>query len=223
MFSIDDIYLYIFCWNKVVDNSCQLYTEISVVCPNTTIINCDEKKPLDPDKYRSIQLDDSYYYGGQFETAIKATPTGRVFACITGDVLPGANWQEIMENTLKYMNRGDVGIIAPNISVTYWNKRQNHIIDELWAVENTDCTFWFINPVIVSELRNLQYKTLSNYGWGIDRIFISESKLKNMLVVRDYSQIIHQPPGTGYNLKEADVQMYKLINSYNEYKEQNTN
>ena len=83
MFTINDISFYIFCWNKVLANSCKLYEEIKQVCPNVTIINSDETQPLDSAKYGSIQLDDTYYYGGQLQTAIKATPSGKFLACLT--------------------------------------------------------------------------------------------------------------------------------------------
>lgn len=223
MFSIDDIYLYIFCWNKVVDNSCLLYTEISATCPNTTIINCDETRPLDADKYRSIQLDDSYYYGGQFEAAIKAIPPGKVMACITGDVRPGGDWQGIIDNTVKYLNRGDIGIIAPNVIFTPWEGRGEHVVDDLWQVGNTDCTFWFLHPRLVELLGHFEYRELSNYGWGIDKMWIAESLAQKMLVVRDYSQTIYQPNTTGYNKWEANSQMKELLMVYNEYKALNTN
>ena len=121
------------------------------------------------------------------------------------------------------MNRGDVGIIAPNVIVTPWTGRGQHVVDDLWVVDNTDCTFWFIHPTIIGAIGHLEYRALSNYGWGIDKIYILESRDRNLLTVRDYSETVYQPDTTGYNKWEANSQMNKLLTAYNEYKASKSN
>jgi hypothetical protein len=70
MYTLNDLSVYIFNWKKVTENSLQLYKKISDIVKDTTLINCDEHfKPKN--KVKHVQLDDSYYYGSQYDVAIK--------------------------------------------------------------------------------------------------------------------------------------------------------
>lgn len=218
MFTINDINIYIFCWKKVVGNSLALYEEISKVCPNTHIINCDENTQMDQDKIKHIQLDDSYYYGGQFEAAIKAIPTGRVMACLTGDVSPVAAWGDIVQKAVDAFNTGKVGVFAPDVDYTYWTKKKRQLWGDLWEVENTDCTVWFIHPSIIEVMRPIPFKKICHFGWGTDAVVNIESNTQNLLVARDYSVKVIHPHETGYDQPTAHAQMYKLINIFLQYK-----
>jgi hypothetical protein len=215
MFSLNDISFYIFCWKKVVANSCKLYEEIKQVCPNVTIINSDETQPLDSAKYDSIQLDDSDYYGSQLQTAIKATPSGKILACLTGDIELGGNWAAILGNVVKYINMGNIGIVAPKINGSEWQEKKALVVDDLWAVDHCDRICWFIHPQIWGNLGALEFKQLSNFGFAIHKVFTLECYAHNMISVCDYSQGLTHPDGSGYNRDEANQQMNALLNSYN--------
>lgn len=215
-YSLDDIYVYIFSWKYVTGNALRLYESVSPHFPNTFFINCDENAsslPIESD--RLIQLDDRYYYGGQFHTAINNIPKGKILACIVGDVSPEADWANIAAKSIHYLNRGDIGIYAPNVNRTSWVKRYNKIIDELYDVENTDCTCWFIHPLIVDNLSVLNYFSISNLGWGIDIIYCKDAISQKLHVARDYSVIVMQPCGTGYSSETATRQMHAIISAYN--------
>jgi hypothetical protein len=218
MFTINDINIYIFCWKKVVENSVALYEEISKVCPNTFVINCDENTQMDQDKIKHIQLDDSYYYGGQFETAIKETPIGRVVACITGDVSPVANWGSIIQKAVDAFNTGKVGVFAPDVDYTFWTKKKRALWANLWEVENTDCTIWFIHPSIIEVMRPFPFKKICNLGWGADTVVNIECNTQNLLIARDYSEKVIHPHETGYDGAVANIQMQKLLGIYFQYK-----
>jgi hypothetical protein len=209
MFSKDSVFIYIFSWKKVTENAKQLYSNISAVCPNTWFINCDENIQI-TDIPNVIQLDDSYYYGGQFETAIKHIPKGNILGCVVGDVTPEAPWETIIANAINSFNTKKVGIYAPNVDYTWHTSRKQHLWESLYEVENPDCTCWFIPPHVYSLISILPYKKEANLGWGIDHICCSEARRNKLYVARDYSVTIYQPRGTAYNSQLAAVQMVNL-------------
>jgi hypothetical protein len=208
---MNNIHTFIFSWKKVTENALRLYDKASAVCPNTTFINCDENVDV---LVKNIHLDDSYYYGGQFEAAIRAVPEGGSLCCIVGDVSPDANWSEIYEKAVNALETRHVGVYAPNVDYTWHMGKGRQVGNTLWEVENTDCTFWFIDADVVSALRNIPYRMLSNIGWGIDTIVNKESARQGKLVVRDYSELVRQPMGTAYNKDNAKVQMSLLLAYY---------
>ena len=209
---MDNIHTFIFSWKKVTENALALYEKSSAVCPNTTFINCDENVNV---IVKNIQLDDSYYYGGQFEAAIRAVPVGGSLCCIVGDVSPEANWGAIYEKAVEALATRYVGVYAPNVDYTWHTGRGRQVGNTLWEVENTDCTCWFIDADVVSALREVPYRMLSNLGWGVDTIVNKESARQGKLVVRDYSEIVHQPMGTAYDKDKAKTQMSLLLAYYN--------
>ena len=193
---MNNIHTFIFSWKKVTENALALFEKASAVCPNTTLINCDENVGV---LVKHIQLDDSYYYGGQFEAAIKAVPDGSSLCCIVGDVSPEASWSSIYEKAVETLATQHVGVYVGNT---------------LWEVPNTDCTFWFIDADVVRVLRDIPYRMLSNLGWGIDTIVNKESVRQGKLIVRDYSDLVRQPMGTAYNKEKAKAQMSLLLAYY---------
>jgi hypothetical protein len=213
MFSKEDIYIYIFSWKKVTDQATRLYHKVSEVCPNTWFINCDENASI-TDITNILQKDDSYYYGGQFETAVKHTPSGKIVGCIVGDVDPDAAWGAILENAVSAFNTGKIGIFAPNVDYTWHTSRKENLWGSLFEVENPDCTAWFIHPNVLSLIREIPYKMVSNLGWGIDTICCEEARRLQLHIARDYSVIVHQPRGTAYNQRLASMQMANLQQLY---------
>ncbi len=206
-----DIHTFIFSWKKVTENALMLFENASRVCANTTFINCDENVKV---LVKNIHLDDSYYYGGQFEAAIRAVPPGSALCCIVGDVSPEANWNAIYEKAAEALATKHVGVYAPNVDYTWHTDRGRQVGNTLWEVENTDCTFWFIDAEVVNALRNIPYRLLSNLGWGIDTVVNKESARQEKLVVRDYSETVRQPMGTAYDKEKAKSQMSLLLAYY---------
>jgi hypothetical protein len=218
-FALNDIYLYIFSWKHVTTNAIELYRKISPHFPQTFFINCDEQHTItDIPAKRVIQKDDSYYYGGQFLTASQHLPPGKILACVVGDVQPHADWAQIATYALDAFNTETVGIYAPNVHVTAWPGRGAPINIEkgLYSVRNTDCTCWFIHPMLTNSLSNLDYYALSNLGWGIDLIFCDEALRNHLRVARDYRILVKQPAGTSYNTTIATTQMDHIRRVYKE-------
>lgn len=211
--TLNDIYVYIFSWKKVTANATELYRAVAPVFPHTTFINCDEHVTM-PADIPTIQCDDSFYYGKQFDTAIHHAPVGSYVACIVGDVDPSANWTLIANNTVAAFNLDKFGIFAPNVDYTWHTAKKACIINNIYTVPNTDCTCWFLHPMVVDKLRTLSIGTISNLGWGIDTIAIHESIKNRLLIARDYDTLVRQPKGTAYSTVEARVQMNALIAAY---------
>jgi len=214
MFKLKDIHVYILNWKKVSNNSLLLYQRIFPIIPNTVIINCDESLILSND-IKHIQLDDSHYYGSQYSKSIKHVKDGAIFCVITGDNIPDNDFKKIFRRALRTFNTYNVGVYAPNDKRSVHNTVYENVKEKLYKVPNTDCGFWFINPFIVSILKNLNY-TVSKYGWGIDVITIQESTKHGMMALRDYSISTDQLDHTcGYNHKKAEHDMQLLFNLYN--------
>lgn len=214
MFSINDISVYIFNWKKVTSNSLKLYEKIHLIIKDTVIINCDEHTVID-NIIPHIQLDDTHYYGSQYNHAIKHIGDNRILCVIVGDNITDNNFENIFNSAINTFNNYNLGIYAP------YDKRSDsknligkHIHDKLYEVTNTDCGFWFINPNIVSQLRSINY-SLSKFGWGIDKYTINYSKSRNYLVLRDHSIETDQLDHTcGYNIGQAVIGMNILNTEY---------
>jgi len=213
MYTLDDIYVYIMNWKKVNANSLQLYKAIQPIIRNTWIINCDENLTLDTD-IQHIQLDDSYYYGAQFNTAIQHIPDDKLFCIIVGDNIPDNSFSTIFSSALNAFNTHKIGVYAPYDKRSVHQKVVDTYQDMIYHVQNTDCGFWFIHPKIYMRMRSIDY-TVSKYGWGIDIIVIKEAKKYGMLVVSDHSISTDQIDHTcGYDIAEAAKESAKLQRIY---------
>jgi len=213
MFSINDVSVYIFNWKKVTDNSLLLYKKVSAIVKDTVLINCDEH--FKPKKsITHIQLDDSYYYGSQYDVAIKHVRPNRIFCVIVGDNLPTGNFRGIFESAVATFNTHKVGIYAPNDKRTVHKSTMGRYTGSLFHVQNTDCGFWFIHPCIIDKLKSIDYR-VSNLGWGVDIITIKEARRQGLHVLRDYSvetdQLDHS---CGYNHQQASIGSQALLKIY---------
>jgi len=178
-----------------------------------TIINCDENTVLSSE-YNSVQLDDSYYYGGQFNTAMQYLQDNTYVWCIVGDVTPNAKWEDIYNNAANAFKTYPIGIYAPNVIYTTHTSKKTRLINELWHVDNTDCTCWCIHPSVIASIKYIPFRMLSNLGWGIDVLVAAETKKQSKFIIRDYSQIVYQPKGTNYSSELAASQLADLMLFY---------
>ena len=162
-----------------------------------------------------IQLDDSYYYGGQFNAAIKDVPHGNILCLIVGDNVADNDFEKIFESAISTFNHFPTGIYSPNDKRSDHTDRLEQISGDLYNVPNTDCGFWFIHPYLVHAFRPINYFEVNNLGWGIDTIFMHQARALNLLVIRDYSVETDQlDRSTGYKKEEAWEGYYALIELY---------
>jgi hypothetical protein len=217
MFTLDDIYVYILNWKKVSVNGLKLYQNIAPIINNTIMINCDEYMPL-TDDIPHIQLDDSHFYGSQFNHAIKHVKDGAIMCVIVGDNISDNDFEKIFQNALDAYNNFHTGVYSPNDKRTAHQGRNECFNGDLYNVPNTDCGFWFIHPNIVRRLRVLDF-TASKYGWGSDTVVMAEARKQKLLVLRDYSvetdQLDHS---VGYNGERAAAGQQVLEKLYSKLK-----
>jgi hypothetical protein len=212
-FTLNDIIVYIFNWKKVTDNSLKLYEKISPIIKDTCIVNCDETRTLDA-SIQHIQLDDSCYYGSQYDHAIKHVKENNIMCCIVGDNIHDNDFNKIFNSAIYAYNTVNAGVYAPNDKRSMHTTKLEHIKDELYDVITTDCGFWFIHPKIVKKLKNINYN-VSRFGWGVDTITITESRKQGLLVMRDYSTETDQVDHScGYDAGVAYRDMKKLERVY---------
>jgi hypothetical protein len=214
MFKSEDIAVFIFSWKRVSQQTPGLFRAVKTAFTDTTFINCDEHMTVPEDIQPCIQLDDRYYYGGQFQNAIRNCPPGKIMCCIVGDVKEDGPWTAIRDNCVAAFNTGKVGIYAPNVDFTDHPGKGEKFMGDLFHVSNTDCTCWFIHPDIIRVLRPVEYMALSNIGWGIDVIAIRESHKRRLSIVRDYSVLIIQPKGRGYSNDLGSHGYRQLLHHY---------
>lgn len=217
MFTANDISVYIFSWKKVSQNSAQILKNIQPYINDITVVNCDEAFQFD-NSVKSIQLDDSHYFGSQYEHAIKDVRKGQIFCEIVGDNIPVNNYKQIFENAIQVFNAHKVGVYAP-LDKRSWHTTRNEQLEEgVYTVDNTDCGFWFIHPEIVSKMRRFKYGKLTPLGWGIDAITMTESARLGFKMIRDYrvetDQLDHS---TNYNKTKAASEMRVLFAEYEKY------
>ena len=219
MFTLEDINVYILNWKKVNENSLQLYNAIRPIIKHTNIINCDEHWHLDP-SIQHIQLDDSYYYGGQFNTAIKHTREGSILCIIVGDNQSKNDFSKIFASALKAFNTNKIGVYAPHDKRSVNQHVKCKYSGSLHIVTNTDCGFWFIHPKIHLQMKTIDY-SVSKYGWGIDMIMIREATRRGMVVVSDYSIETDQLDHTcGYDRTKASMEATALFSAYKHLKKE---
>lgn len=214
-FTIDDIYVYIFNWKKTNNNVIKIYDNVIKYKHNICIINSDENFKFD-DNINVIQLNDNYYYGGQFENAIRNIQSNKILCIIVGDTKPDVDFENVFNNAVKAFNNYNAGIFAPNDLRTLHKKRNNQIKNTtLFHVPNTDYGFWFIHPILLEKLKDINYYQLGNFGWGVNAIVIEECKRNKLNILRDYSISVDQlDHTTNYNSKDAYIQLKNLLNVY---------
>lgn len=215
MFTQNDISVFIFNWKKTNENVVKLYNNVINHINDVCIINSDENYNFDSN-INCLQLNDNYYYGGQYETAITNVKPDKIFCVIVGDNNYTINFEVLFEHAIDAFNNHNAGIYSPNdLRSPHTSHYDNIPNTNLYEVENTDCGIWFIHPIIVKPLRNIEYFNISNLGWGIDMITIRESRKKNLKVLRDYAIETNQMDNsTNYDSGKADLQMKSLIKLY---------
>ena len=216
--SYNELYVYIFSWHKTTENAIKMYNEIRKYCKNCFLINCDEYFKNNENIENIIHLDDSYYFGGQFQTAVRNIPDNMFFCNIVADMDINIDWEKLFNNAIYSFNSHNIGVYSPHDINSVHQSKESQLENDLFNVDNTDCTCWFIHPDIIKRIKNIEYYLISNFGWGIDWIVCFESKKQNLLVIRDYSiQIIQPKSSTGYDKEYASFQMKNLKEYYNDF------
>jgi hypothetical protein len=217
-YTINDIYLYIFSWKRVNDNAVNIYKTVSQIFPNTYFLNCDEhfNAAAHIPKEHLIQLDDSYFFGGQFGEAIKHCPRGKIYGNIVGDVDPSTiDWVKLADSMLYAINSLNGGVIAPDASNFPGLGAQ--IEGSYYEVSDTDSTIFFIVPEIWDKYKNFPYKEITHFGWGIDKYFCGITGSYGKKTIRDVSIKVLTDGKSGYQNDESMQQMNNFMEAIHKY------
>lgn len=179
-----------------------------------TVINSDETH-MDEDW---VHVGEESFFTDQFIMALKLFQ-GDVFWHVQGDASYD-KWKELVEDAIKYYEKYEWGIYAPNVDYTWYDSSRTDIPglevsdENLKIVACTDCTCWFIHKDIIEDF-NARKIDMAPYtmGWGWDIIMPALAFLRKKPVFRDYNHVIDHPEGTGYNKDKAEKEMMELYSS----------
>lgn len=205
---------YLFNWRGQYENTKEKIKQLEAVGVTPTIINSDDEHN---DK-GWVNLGESAFFTDLFIKALELFD-GDIFCHIQGDASYD-KWKQLYDDALKYYEKYEWGVYAPNVDYTWYNSSRTDIDsivtddENLKVVACPDCTCWFINKDIIEEFKarkiNMKPYTM---GWGWDIIFPGISFLNKRPVLRDYNHTIQHPEGTNYNKDKAEREMQELFNS----------
>jgi hypothetical protein len=192
LYSQADIRVYIHLTNQTPTNSVQLlYRSVVAVFPATFVVSCNGNTSIEGLPHnRIIRMREACNFGEAFAAMISESPDGAPIGSILGDVRQTSDWPKIGAGALAALNHKDIGVYAPNIQNTSHVGRGRRLWGNVFDVQNTDSTCFFLHPAIVRGIRPIPFGKLSAIGWGIDTVFAEESRRQNMLVARDYDVLV---------------------------------
>lgn len=212
-----DIQPFIFNWKGQFEKTCIIEESLKSIFGDVIVINSDDNNT----KPEWIDLGDDAYFTAQFTKALELFEADKkVLLHIQGDT-QYEKWDVLVEDSIKYFEKYNWGIYAPDISNVWYTSENTDIFGKKFEDENlklvacTDETVWFIHRDIIEDFytRKLNhYMTPENnkMGWGWDLVMNSISFLMTRPVIRDYNHTIDHKKGTDYNKSLADIEMQKL-------------
>lgn len=207
--------IFIFNWKNQEQKVLTKIKQFQDIGYSPIIINSDDSLR---DKYDWIHIGEQAYFSEQFNTAIKLFDSD-IFFHIQADASYN-DWDSLIKDSKKYYDKYKYGIYAPNVDYTSWVSNivnRKHLEDNLWEVQNTDCTCWFIHKDILNEFEPIDLSQ-NIFGWGIDLYLVHVSVCKNRKVIRDYNHTISHPYGTNYNINEANKGMIHMFEKIKNFK-----
>jgi hypothetical protein len=207
------IEVYVLSWKKVTNNAIKIFDELNKEFENVYFIDCDENSKTN---FKNIiRLDDSAYYGKQFDTAINNANPDSIVGIVVGDIYPNlTDWKTVYKNMVDSFENYDIGIYAPYETRTHWHVSNGKINNTNYHLtKNTDCTVWFLAPYIVSFAKTLNISNISKLGWGIDSVLCNYSNSLGHHNIFDKSVKVTNPIGNNYSSYTASQQKYSLEKS----------
>jgi hypothetical protein len=133
---------------------------------------------------------------------------------IQGDVACD-NWKALLINCLDSFNHvPKIAQWAPIVDYTYFNLEKTKIADlkntTLTIVSLSDLIVFAVKHDVVSRMKKLDYES-NVLGWGIGWIIAAYIYVNNRIAVVDNRVKVSHPKGSGYDGKEAKLQMQKFL------------
>jgi len=205
------IQTFIFNWRGQYNNTIEKINQFKEIGITPIIINSDENH----EEKEWINIGEDSYFTAQFLKALELFDADILFH-IQADASYN-NWQALMDDAVKYYDKYEWGVYAPNVDYTWYDSSKTDVDrlqlpdTNLKMVANTDCTCWFISKQLIDLVRNREID-FSPYkmGWSFDIVYPAISYINKMPVIRDYRHTVCHPKGTNYNIEQAETEMHEL-------------
>jgi hypothetical protein len=209
------IQTFIFNWKGQHNNTLDKIKQFEKIGIETTVINSDDSYTHYDNWYH---IGEQSFFTSQMLKATELFDSDFLFH-IQADVSYD-NWQKLIDDALKYYDKYEWGLYAPNIDYTWYDASKTDVDrlqledPNLKMVASTDCSCWFINKDIIdiSKDREINFEPYQ-IGWSFDLVYSAISYLNKYPVIRDYNHTVKHPKGSGYNVEQAEQEMIQLYNS----------
>jgi len=209
---------FIFNWRGQYENTIKKIEQFQNINIDPIIINSDDKCDKGIGWYN---IGEESYFTAQMLKAFEIFDKidADIFFHIQADASYD-KWQELIDDAVKYYDKYEWGIYAPNIDYTWYDSSRTDVNrlklpdDNLKMVANTDCTCWFITKDLIEKVKEYSID-FSKYkmGWSFDIVFPAIAYMNKMPVIRDYNHTIQHPKGTNYDTQQAEKEMSDLFYS----------
>lgn len=204
-----NVHAIIYSWPKAHENAFGIAAALRGSVARTSVVACsDEPIPHDP-SIEVFQLDNSAYFGRQFEKTIEVFD-GDILLQIAADTAT-ASWAALAQRCAQRFQAIPIlGVWTPDIDGTTWPNERVALYETqdptLIGVVQTDCIVWAMRRSIVDYLKTLDFSE-TPLGWGIDWAAIAHAHANKLRVLRDLGvKVHHRIGGSGYDRLEADRQ-----------------
>jgi hypothetical protein len=210
------VHAIIYSWPKVHENAFAIATALKGHVARVSIVACTEDPLAHDPAFEVFLLDNSCYFGRQFEKSIEVFD-GDILLQIAADTTT-ASWGMLAQQCAQRFQASPIlGVWTPDIDGTTWPNERVTLYQTqdptLIGVVQTDCIVWAMRRSIVEFLKTLDY-TATPLGWGIDWAAIAHAHANKLRVVRDLGvKVHHRIGGSGYDRLEADRQRNLFLSS----------
>jgi len=208
------IQTFIFNWRNQYENTIHKINQFKEMGTTPIIINSDDNNK----KSDWHNIGESSYFTAQFLKALELFDGDFLFH-IQADASYD-KWQKLIDDALKYYEKYEWGIYAPNVDYTWYDASRTDVNrlslpdTNLKMVANTDCTCWFLSKDLINLVKESKVDfTPYKMGWSFDIIFSGVAYLNKLPVIRDYNHTVQHPRGTNYNTRQAEIEMYQLFST----------
>ena len=172
------------------------------------------------EKFDTILLDDSQYWGGKFQALMRDNASGSDTLIIHADA-DAQDWNQVLNRFAAVMARQPaVGVWAPRIEHTTWFKERVIIAatpdPKLSIVAQTDGIVFGFRGHLLERLRRMDFG-MNPLGWGIDWVLIVHAFTLHLLAVIDEACLVHHPQSTGYQRSQAAMQQQLFLRQLDLY------
>lgn len=195
-----NVQVYIPDWPGEKQHAAELHRQLNSYYPSTVL--------ADPDDY----------FNAKWAKARNGF-TGDVLLWVMADVTLPQEFFRMSEEIERIMDKGDVGIYAPNVRWTSYIYDKHYLPvyetfpdENIYEVPNTDSLLIAIHGDVVRAMPHID--PAISFMWGMDITAIATARLQHKKIVRDYRFKAMHPNSTGYDIEAAGRGMAPLFKTF---------